>query len=253
MNTELSASDPWMPIALSRDIPRASSAPLIASGLEVALWRDSNGTAHAWRDRCPHRGMRFSFGFVRGETLTCLYHGWRYGPDGGCRYIPAHPDLEPPKSICAETYPCVESGGIVWMRRGASLDDTAPPAVSSGAVPVRSLAIEAGSDTVDRLLADPAQPFMARPGSRRSGPRLARVSKHLTLIKNTGMRPDWAELFVASQPVDGRRTTLHILVVPAGPADPAVLLTRISRQAERFRRACEAAQTRAALETEIAA
>ena len=248
MNTEPNGSSAWMPIALSRDIPPASAAPVIASGLEVALWRDGSGRAHAWRDRCPHRGMRFSFGFVRGETLTCLYHGWRYGADGGCRYIPAHPDLDPPKSICAETYLCEEAGGIVWMRSAASTGNTEPPAVSPDAVPVRSLTIEAAADRVERVLTGPAQPFMAR-----SAPRPARVAEHLTRIQNTRVRPDWAKLFLASQPVDDRRTTLHILVVPAGASSLPVLLTQISRQAERFRRACEAEQMRAVAKGEIAA
>ena len=46
---------------------------------------------HVWEDRCPHRGMRLSMGFVRSDRIACLYHGWQYGTDGHCLYIPAHP------------------------------------------------------------------------------------------------------------------------------------------------------------------
>ena len=63
------------------------------------MWRDSDGVAHVWEDRCPHRGMRLSLGFVRGDQIACLYHGWRYDAAGQCRYIPAHPQLTPPETI----------------------------------------------------------------------------------------------------------------------------------------------------------
>ena len=62
-------------------------------GPEVAIWRDGSGAVHVWQDRCPHRGMRLSFGFVRGDELSCLYHGWRYGADGA---VPLHPRASRP-------------------------------------------------------------------------------------------------------------------------------------------------------------
>ena len=82
--------------------------------LSVSVWRSAAGQVHAWDNRCPHRGMRLHHGFVRGEQLACLYHGWHYGEDGACSKIPAHPDLEPPSSICVPTTPCVETDGVVW-------------------------------------------------------------------------------------------------------------------------------------------
>ena len=69
---------------------------------ELAVWRSASGRIAAWRDRCPHRGMRLSHGFVRGESLNCIYHGWTYGADGACRRIPAHPEVVPPATIRAD-------------------------------------------------------------------------------------------------------------------------------------------------------
>jgi len=109
-------------------------------GVDLAVWRSASGQVHAWGDRCPHRGMRLSHGFVRGETLACIYHGWQYGEDGGCTSIPAHPQLTPPKTICAKTYNCVEQDGLIWV----ALTDTAgAPADLPAATPVRSLQINA--------------------------------------------------------------------------------------------------------------
>lgn len=86
-----------------------------------AVWRDSRGTSHAWEDRCPHRGMRLSFGFVREDRLTCLYHGWQFKQDGACGYIPAHPDLTPPETLCAQVFPTFERYGVVFV--GTAKDD----------------------------------------------------------------------------------------------------------------------------------
>ena len=36
-------------------------------GYRMVLWRGLDGTPYALEDRCPHRGMRLSFGFVRGN------------------------------------------------------------------------------------------------------------------------------------------------------------------------------------------
>ncbi|MEH6728896.1 MAG: Rieske 2Fe-2S domain-containing protein, partial [Hyphomicrobiales bacterium] len=92
----------WVPVALSADLPDGGvmRAQIDAElPLDLVVWRSRSGQVSAFDNRCPHRGMRLSFGFVRGERLSCIYHGWQYGQDGGCRHIPAHPDMTPPASI----------------------------------------------------------------------------------------------------------------------------------------------------------
>eukprot|EP01035_Chromulina_nebulosa_P001961 gene1961-biopygen1701 len=88
----------------------------VVDGTEIVVWRDNKGAAHVWEDRCPHRGMRMSFGFVRGDHIACLYHGWEYDTAGQCRYIPAHPELEVPATIKVQTYAMEERDGIIWTR-----------------------------------------------------------------------------------------------------------------------------------------
>lgn len=59
--------------------------------------------------------MRLSHGFVRGERLACIYHGWQYDGSGACSYIPAHPKLEPPKTICVQHHVCRKQDETVWV------------------------------------------------------------------------------------------------------------------------------------------
>lgn len=42
-----------------------------------------------YRDVCPHRSARLSDGRVVDGALECPYHGWQFGADGGCTFIPA--------------------------------------------------------------------------------------------------------------------------------------------------------------------
>ena len=214
----------WIPIALSADIEGGSAAPAIVAGTEVAIWRDESGAVHAWQDRCPHRGMRLSFGFVRGDVLTCLYHGWRYGADGSCRFIPAHPDLTPPKTICVDAYVCVEQSGLVWMRR-AGADGAPAVAFEAETIPARSLAIDAQPDSVFAIL------------KREAGAAL--LGPNVVSLALPGTDGNSERLIAALQPALEGRSMLHLQVAGA-TGNEAHLQKLASRWAERFRRCCEA-------------
>lgn len=131
-------SSSWIPVALSPDLPPGVAIPVTTIWGELALWRSATGRLACWTDRCPHRGMRLSHGFVRGELLSCIYHGWRYDSEGQCRKIPAHPDLEPPAAIRVARFPCAEQDGVIWVAREAP--EAAPPALPD-LEPLRSLEI----------------------------------------------------------------------------------------------------------------
>lgn len=133
----------WTPVALLRDLPPLVVMPVTVDGVDLALWRSASGRIAAWADRCPHRGMRLSHGFVRGEALSCIYHGWSYAQSGQCQRIPAHPDLEPPEAIRVPVHHATEAGGVIWV----ALDTvtTAPPALA-GVQPLRSVTLDARFD-----------------------------------------------------------------------------------------------------------
>lgn len=137
----------WVPVALSASIEPGTSAGAVVDGKEIVVWRDNSGKAHVWEDRCPHRGMRMSFGFVRGDHIACLYHGWQYDTAGQCRYIPAHPTLEVPQTIKVPTYSAGEKYGIVWAT--ASTEASLPDIDAAADVaPVRSLYVECAAGDV---------------------------------------------------------------------------------------------------------
>ena len=128
----------WHPVALSHVIgTQAHAANLL--GQPLALWRDSDGNAHAWADQCPHRGARLSLGRVHGGQLECPYHGWRFDASGACTLVPAAPEFKPGARHVATTFATREAYGMLWVRLAEPAGDALPihdlPAFAAEAEP----------------------------------------------------------------------------------------------------------------------
>jgi nitrite reductase/ring-hydroxylating ferredoxin subunit len=126
---ELGARNPWSwyPVAASEDLERARNMPVLLHGERLVVWRSERGGIGAWSDRCPHRGMRLSFGAVQNDSLICAYHGWTFGSDGYCRKIPAHPGNVPSRAARARIYPAIEADGYIWVCLGEPATDRPEP------------------------------------------------------------------------------------------------------------------------------
>lgn len=198
----------WTPVALTPDLPPGGTIPVRAPWGELMVWRSATGRLSCFTERCPHRGMRLSHGFVRGEMISCIYHGWRYDTAGQCRKIPAHPELEPPAAIRVQRYPVVEAGGLIWIAE--TEPEAAPP--ETGAEALRSILIAAPVATV--AAATGLVPGVPGPVSL---PGLA------------------TPLILALQDMDGE-TGLHALIA----ATDAPTRIAASRALEAFRRSVEA-------------
>lgn len=102
----------WYPVARTDEL---GDKPVKARLLDVNLvvYR-TEGTARVARDLCPHRGAALSFGWVEGQEIACPYHGLRYGVDGRCTAVPAHPGQSIPARLRVTTLPTVERYGLIW-------------------------------------------------------------------------------------------------------------------------------------------
>jgi nitrite reductase/ring-hydroxylating ferredoxin subunit len=190
----------WVPIALSRDVPLGTTRAVILEGEERVVWRAEDGSVQVWEDRCPHRGMRLSLGFVRGNALNCLYHGWTYDADAHCVRIPAHPDLKVPPTITANAFPVREAGGMIWTLTG----EGSSRSVVRGAAPLTSLAIEA-----------PAAAVLARlAGEQVSG-------RQLVIAKLEGI-----EFNIGWHVVSAAKTMLHVALRTDGDLRAAIGIVR---------------------------
>lgn len=197
----------WHPVALSTSVEPGSSAGTHIDGKELVVWRDNSGVAHVWEDRCPHRGMKLSFGFVRGDHIACLYHGWQYDTGGRCRYIPAHPDLEVPATITVPVFTTVEALGMIWTSAEPEASRSPPPAEAAETVPVRSLYVDRDAAALFQALsANLPSPFTGVGGAS-----LTPAGDNLCRIAAGDDR-----LLVGLQQLDAGRAALHVVIEGPG-------------------------------------
>ena len=112
----------WHPVFVGREIASGHVKPVRILGEDLTLYRSATGIPHIVAQRCPHRGVHLSLGFVEGELIQCAYHGWQFAADGRCVAQPAEP-----KPFCErisiKAYPTREYLGLIFVYLG----EGAPP------------------------------------------------------------------------------------------------------------------------------
>lgn len=187
----------WFALMGAGQLRNGTVQPLRLAGVPLAVWRTGDGQASVWLDRCPHRGMRLSFGEVQDDLLLCPYHGWSFGADAQCKTIPAHPDKKPPRTARAAAMQVVEADGLIWggAPQAAGFDAPALPEGAAGFTLLRSIVVSSALDQVaSGLIGGPLLP--GSPLHASGGALLAE---------------DHAVLML---PVDMDRTLLHVLCAP---------------------------------------
>lgn len=128
--------DHWHPVLPSARLG-AKPVEVELAGRSIAIYRETDGRVSALGNRCPHRGMKLSFGKVGAEGLSCLYHGWTFAADGSGR-SPCNPRLK----VKAEAYDVREAAGFVWLSgkdSGAVFPDFIPAGFAKVGVHVREV------------------------------------------------------------------------------------------------------------------
>jgi phthalate 4,5-dioxygenase len=118
----------WLPAIRADELPEPDGAPLRVRllGENLIAFRTAANTVGLVHNHCPHRGASLFFGRNEEEGLRCVYHGWKFAPDGTCVDMPNEPQESDFKSkIKATAYPCIERGGIIWAYLGPR--QTPPP------------------------------------------------------------------------------------------------------------------------------
>lgn len=223
----MTSAPAWHPVALSTDIEPGTANGTRILDREILVWRDASGAAHVWDDRCPHRGMRLSFGFVRGDRIACLYHGWQYDAGGRCRHVPAHPDLVPPETILVPVLAAVERLGMIWVCV-AQAKEASPPPGERAVQPVRSITIDRAAEVARARLLYDAGPPREDGGS---GDWSAGAPAPSLVVLGS----DDHAIFVGIQALSDRACAFHVAV--AGPGDERV---RVNHWLEELRRTIEA-------------
>lgn len=117
----------WQPVYVSRELPAGKARPIHIMGERFTLFRGETGIAHVVGFRCAHRSTQLSTGWVKGDAIRCLYHGWTYDGDGACIERPAEVPSGPAPQICIPAYPTREHQGLIYAYFGAGDPPPFPP------------------------------------------------------------------------------------------------------------------------------
>lgn len=80
----------------------------------LVLFR-SEGQAVTLLDRCAHRNVPLSMGYVEGARLVCGYHGWAFDGEGQCQDVPALCGVQTGRARRVPRFATREAQGFVWV------------------------------------------------------------------------------------------------------------------------------------------
>jgi len=119
----------WYLICASKDLKHELLSQRVL-GEDIILFRTKSGAAVALEDRCCHRNVKLSLGYLNDESVVCGYHGWEYKASGECVLIPSQlPDTKIPPKARIKRYPVLEFNRWVWVFMGDNdkSDKISPP------------------------------------------------------------------------------------------------------------------------------
>ena len=107
----------WHPVAPTDTIASGSARPVRVMGEDLTLYRGASGVPYLVASRCAHRGTQLHAGWVQGEEIRCVYHGWKYDGRGQCTEAPAEGPATAAK-IRIAGYPVREYSGLIFAYLG---------------------------------------------------------------------------------------------------------------------------------------
>ncbi|MBI1933268.1 MAG: aromatic ring-hydroxylating dioxygenase subunit alpha [Ignavibacteriales bacterium] len=105
----------WYLICHSKDLTNKIIVKKILNE-DIIIYRTRNGIPVALEDRCCHRNVKLSLGYLSENNVVCGYHGWKFDCNGNCVLIPSQlPGTKIPPKAVIKKYPIKEFNNWVWI------------------------------------------------------------------------------------------------------------------------------------------
>lgn len=115
----------WIPVLRSAQLqPGAPPLAFTILGERFVAYRSPEGQVGVVDEACPHRGASLALARNEPGGLRCVYHGWKFAPDGRVLDAPTHPPGHDLTTLRHGCRPVHEAQGIVWAWLGTG---TPPP------------------------------------------------------------------------------------------------------------------------------
>lgn len=198
----------WMAVQRSEDLAPGVAKPIRIMSEDYTLYRGESGKAQVLDYRCLHRGAQLHLGWVEGDDIRCLYHGWKYDGSGQCIEQPAEPPGYAAR-IKTRSYPTREHMGLVFAYFG---EGEAPPWPPFPEPPQEGLIHVWNVETVpcnylqcyENTADEVHVAFVHRPGGSH-----AKLAADLPII--TAEETDWGMLRFGTRKDGQVRHTLHYM------------------------------------------
>jgi phenylpropionate dioxygenase-like ring-hydroxylating dioxygenase large terminal subunit len=109
----------WYLACLPEELEKQNPLKKKIVGKEIVIFKNKKGEIGIIEDRCCHRNVRLSLGYIKDDCIKCAYHGWEYNTDGECVHIPSFPAGEQiPKTARVEKYSTQLKHKAIWVWLG---------------------------------------------------------------------------------------------------------------------------------------
>ena len=116
----------WIAVHRSKDIAPGEAKPIRIMSEDFTLYRGATGTIHLIDARCPHRFALMHLGWIEGDDIRCVYHGWKFYCSGQCVEQPAEEEGFARK-VRIGAYPTREHIGLIYAYFGEGEPPAFPP------------------------------------------------------------------------------------------------------------------------------
>lgn len=107
----------WHPFALSKSVAPGKAKAVRLLSEDMTLYRGESGRAYLVGARCAHRRTLLHTGWIEGEQVRCMYHGWKFDGTGQCTERPAEP-AGTEANVKIPSYPVREYSGVLFTYMG---------------------------------------------------------------------------------------------------------------------------------------
>lgn len=109
----------WYIACLSSELKDNSIIRRVIYDTPIAIYR-SHGVLSALSDKCLHRHVPLSEGYLENGQIRCPYHGWRYDKNGELTDIPSEGNefVKNKSKRCLNKFPIIEKDECIWIWMG---------------------------------------------------------------------------------------------------------------------------------------
>jgi 3-ketosteroid 9alpha-monooxygenase subunit A len=103
----------WHCLGLAQEYKDGKPHSINIFGTRLVIFQGESGKLNVLDAWCPHMGADLALGDIKGESVQCRFHGWKWGADGVCNHIPYSNRIPPKARIKA--WPTVEENHMLFV------------------------------------------------------------------------------------------------------------------------------------------